>query len=251
MGEKDPLGYYRVLGVQPEAPISVIKAAYRALAMDLHPDRNKDSNATAKFQAIQQAYSILSDEKLRQQYDANSSVPNSTSAKSKSDEGVYKPFEPIVCSKCNAITAQPRYKVFYSVYSYFIGAVKKPHQGIFCSKCEIKEGLQCSVVTLAAGWWSIPGFIWTCQSLLQNLIGGTFYLQNAKIQAHQAMYFSQIGKHELAKAMAKEALNLANKAKREGDKESRYKRGLGYENTNPAEDLSINITAFINSLPKG
>ena len=58
MSDKDPKGYYKILGVQPDAPASVIKAAYRALAMDFHPDRNHSGNATAQFQKLQEAYAI-------------------------------------------------------------------------------------------------------------------------------------------------------------------------------------------------
>jgi DnaJ-class molecular chaperone len=158
MSSKDTKGYYKALGVQPDAPASVVKAAYRALAMDLHPDRNPAKDATAKFQKIQEAYATLSDAKLREQYDADSSVPR---ADATSSAGNYKPFDPIVCSKCNAISAQPRYKVFHVVYGYLFGATKTPRQGVFCSKCEIKVALQSSAITLVAGWWSIHGFFWT------------------------------------------------------------------------------------------
>ena len=148
--------------MHPDAPVSVIKAAYRALAMDLHPDRNPGKDTTDQFQALQEAYAVISDEKLRQQYDADSSVPN---AKPSTSNTSYRPLEPIVCSKCGAISAQPRYKVFHSVYGYIFGALRKPHQGIFCAKCEMKVALQSSAVTLLAGWWSIAGFFWTLQTI--------------------------------------------------------------------------------------
>ncbi|PSQ60115.1 MAG: J domain-containing protein [Bacteroidetes bacterium QH_10_64_19] len=62
---------YDVLGVDDDASQEEIKKAYRTLARKHHPDRNPDDpNAEEKFKEIQQAYSILSDEEKRQQYDA-------------------------------------------------------------------------------------------------------------------------------------------------------------------------------------
>ncbi len=62
---------YDVLGVDEDASQDEIKKAYRTLARKHHPDRNPDDpNAEDKFKEIQKAYSVLSDEEKRQQYDA-------------------------------------------------------------------------------------------------------------------------------------------------------------------------------------
>lgn len=61
--------YYEVLGVQRGAGGDEIKKAYRKLAMQFHPDRNKEANATTKFKEINEAYEILSDEEKRSLYD--------------------------------------------------------------------------------------------------------------------------------------------------------------------------------------
>ncbi|MFB6098887.1 MAG: DnaJ C-terminal domain-containing protein [Salinibacter sp.] len=62
---------YDVLGVDEDASQEEIKKKYRKLARKHHPDRNPDDpNAEEKFKEIQKAYSILSDEEKRQQYDA-------------------------------------------------------------------------------------------------------------------------------------------------------------------------------------
>ena len=62
---------YDVLGVDEDASKEEIKKAYRTLARKHHPDRNPDDpDAEEKFKEIQKAYSILSDEEKRQQYDA-------------------------------------------------------------------------------------------------------------------------------------------------------------------------------------
>ncbi|MDV3278191.1 MAG: molecular chaperone DnaJ [Nitrososphaerales archaeon] len=67
MAEKD---FYAVLGVQKGASKDQIKDAYRKLAMQFHPDRNKSPGAEEKFKEISEAYAVLSDDEKRRQYDA-------------------------------------------------------------------------------------------------------------------------------------------------------------------------------------
>ncbi len=61
--------YYEVLGIDKSATADQIKQAYRKLAMQYHPDRNKDPGASDKFKEISEAYAVLSDEKKKAQYD--------------------------------------------------------------------------------------------------------------------------------------------------------------------------------------
>ena len=61
--------YYEVLGVSKNASKDKIKDAYRKLAMQYHPDRNKAPDAEEKFKEISEAYAVLSDDEKRQQYD--------------------------------------------------------------------------------------------------------------------------------------------------------------------------------------
>jgi preprotein translocase subunit Sec63 len=62
--------FYKLLNISRSATINEIKASYRKLAMELHPDRNgSDPLKTARFRTISAAYEILSDEKKRVDYD--------------------------------------------------------------------------------------------------------------------------------------------------------------------------------------
>ncbi len=62
--------YYAALGLDKEATDADIKKAYRKLAMTCHPDKNPDDPlAKEKFQAISEAYSILSDAEKKGKYD--------------------------------------------------------------------------------------------------------------------------------------------------------------------------------------
>ncbi|XP_010250190.1 PREDICTED: uncharacterized protein LOC104592493 [Nelumbo nucifera] len=61
--------YYSTLGVPRSASSKEIKAAYRKLARQYHPDVNKQPGATEKFKEISNAYEVLSDDKKRALYD--------------------------------------------------------------------------------------------------------------------------------------------------------------------------------------
>lgn len=61
--------YYSTLGIPKSASSKEIKAAYRRLARQYHPDVNKEPGATEKFKEISAAYEVLSDDKKRSLYD--------------------------------------------------------------------------------------------------------------------------------------------------------------------------------------
>ena len=61
--------YYEVLGVPRDADAKTIKRAFLKKARVLHPDVSDDPNAEEKFKEVNQAYSVLSDERKRANYD--------------------------------------------------------------------------------------------------------------------------------------------------------------------------------------
>jgi len=52
--------YYEVLGVERGASADDVKKAFRKLAFQYHPDRNKEPDAEEKFKEVSEAYAILS-----------------------------------------------------------------------------------------------------------------------------------------------------------------------------------------------
>jgi len=61
--------YYAILKVSPTADVKEIKKSFRKLAMQFHPDKNKEEGAQEKFQELSEAYSILGDAEKRAEYD--------------------------------------------------------------------------------------------------------------------------------------------------------------------------------------
>ncbi len=61
--------YYEVLGVPRSASNDDLKAAFRKLARQFHPDVNKSHDAEERFKEINEAYAVLSDPEKRSAYD--------------------------------------------------------------------------------------------------------------------------------------------------------------------------------------
>jgi DnaJ-class molecular chaperone len=61
--------FYETLGVKKGASKEEIKAAYRKMAMQNHPDRNKAPDAEEKFKEINEAYEVLSNDSKKSAYD--------------------------------------------------------------------------------------------------------------------------------------------------------------------------------------
>lgn len=197
----DPKGYYRILGLHAGSSTSDIKIAYRKLAKDWHPDTNHRPEAKSMFQAISEAYEILSRPARRALYDASAATP---------EVGITAP-SPVRCCRCQEISAQPRYVVFWWVVSLVIVCQRSYLQGIFCSKCADKEALKASLKTWCLGWWSLYGILYSIWSIYQNLKGGQRPAEiNARLLAQQAVYFvTQRHRPDLAIALLDQALSFS------------------------------------------
>jgi hypothetical protein len=69
IGGSTRLNYYIVLGVRASASADDIKAAYRRLSRELHPDVNPDPDAAKRFRDVKDAYDVLSNTAKRKRYD--------------------------------------------------------------------------------------------------------------------------------------------------------------------------------------
>jgi molecular chaperone DnaJ len=66
MSQKD---YYEILGVPRNANGEELKSAFRRLALQYHPDRNKSPDAEERFKEVNEAYAVLSNQEKRTAYD--------------------------------------------------------------------------------------------------------------------------------------------------------------------------------------
>jgi hypothetical protein len=67
MQQRGP-NYYSKLGITRSSSPLDVKRAYKKLSLILHPDKNKDPDASDQFDALKQAYDVLMDQELREVY---------------------------------------------------------------------------------------------------------------------------------------------------------------------------------------
>jgi hypothetical protein len=232
----DPKGYYAVLGLTSIVSAEQIKTAYRRRAMELHPDRNPGNNTTQQFQFLNEAYAVLSDPASKADYDIQ------TTRSSAAEPETSKVPDPIVCSVCAKVSAQPRVVVFRSVKSFLLLTIRKPIVGVYCSPCAQKQSLKASATSWLLGWWGFPwGPLYTVQALVTNMFGGSHPpLENARILGYQAYYFYSTGRPDLARSIAQNAITYCKKIPKTL---GRTEAGI-----NERDSLTSNLEAFIDEL---
>ena len=196
---------YAILEVSRDASEETIQAAYRRLARQWHPDVNGDGEAAARFADVSQAYAILGNRERRETY--NRSL--------RSDSvGPPPPIvnQPIRCTECGDITAQPRILVFRSTVGILVWNRIQRIEGVFCSRCARTSGLKASMVAAIAGWWAAPlGPVFTAWCILTNAAGGSRRPKaDRRMALVNAQAFMERRHLDLAYALATEALNGRN-----------------------------------------
>lgn len=230
MSFTDVKGYYRTLGLTPEADGAAVKTAYRARAKEAHPDAG--GSGGEGFHRLADAYAVLSDANRRADYDAvcisaalareaaawrepepdAAASPKSAAASPESeaprrDRDQRPALEPARCCRCGVVSAQPRFVRFHRV----VGALNRSHrrveEGVFCRACADKAALRASLATWLLGWWSLPrGPADTVRALLRNLAGGDMpAARNADMLTRQAHAFAARGRPALAGILAVQA----------------------------------------------
>lgn len=99
---------YAVLGLSQHATVDEIKSGYRRMAMQWHPDRCKEPDATDVFMKIQSAYNLLSNEDKRARYDAGLALEASIGKAQPQPQAITSYRAPL---KSGVILAEGRYSV--------------------------------------------------------------------------------------------------------------------------------------------
>lgn len=204
----DVNGYYSRLGISPQATTEEIKRAFRRLAKEHHPDRHPNNpSATAQFQALNEAYATLVDDLARVDYDVRCKAEDP-------GEKTTDRIDPVKCSSCGKISAQPRYVIFGYVISLVLISYRRAFHGVFCPSCAAVKSIEASAISWLLGWWGFPwGPIWVVAILYRNLLGGNRPTDvNGEILARQAIYFWTRNEVDLARAAVNQALGLKTSA---------------------------------------
>lgn len=165
--------YYETLGCERGWPAKQIKSAYHRLISKFHPDRNPDPTAAEITAKLNEAYSVLGDERKRALYDAwLDSLRQSDSASE--PEPTRTPVPDVKCARCGKQDETLRLTLMYYVISLLLITYRRGSSGIWCDKCRAFEAAKWTFVSGLLGWWGFPwGPIYTLQALFVNGKGGS------------------------------------------------------------------------------
>lgn len=229
MNHSDPLGLYRALGVSPTATAEEIAAAFRKRSKETHPDTSGRESAE-EFVQVSAAYEVLGDPIRKERYDKSSwetyrREAQANEAPRRSNkfgaDSISKLIEPVRCSKCGQITAQPRFLSFTYVICLVFYATIQDVDGVFCAKCGRLEAIYCSIITMVMGWWAIPsGPSITIRTILANgAAARQLKTGDERMLLQNATAFLVRGEAKLAYALSSIARNSADRGvSREADR---------------------------------
>ena len=204
MSMRDPLGYYQILDLTPDAPDAAIKANYRERAKLWHPDHNTSEEATEKFQHLSVAYDVLKDEKSRLIYDLLSQAYVSKNFPDMSSLKVYKDRAGIENPFIRTFSLQ---KVWGKIVST---SVRNDDE--ICNALEAPAVvLKTSVSNWLLGWWGIPALFKNVQAIAHNYSAINHNRpQNLTLLIHNAVAYYQDNKMEKAMLSALQAKEYAD-----------------------------------------
>jgi hypothetical protein len=203
--------YYEVLGCSHNSTAKQIKSAYHALISKFHPDRNPDP-AAAEFTArLNEAYSVVGDERQRSLYDAwLKSVQEQAEVGSRQTATSRPEVPPVKCAKCGRQDETIRLALMYYAISVIFITYRRGASGMWCERCRAFEAAKWSIVSGLLGWWGVPwGPIYTIHALFVNAKGGSQpNSQNAALLRVLGYQLYQQGRASDAFAALTESLKL-------------------------------------------
>lgn len=116
----------------------------------------------------------------------------------------YMGAEPIRCSKCGKVTAQPRYVEFSRVTGFMRSWDRTDHEALLCATCASEEAFGNSLHTLLLGWWGGLGPFLSPWAILKNGFGGKHdHASKERLMLHNARAFLAEGDLKLAYGLAR------------------------------------------------
>lgn len=204
----DGMGYYRVLEVTPNAPLSLIKQQYYDRAKFWHPDHNDDPNAVEVFQKISVAYNLLKDQKKRLKYDLLSLVYEE---KDFPDMDALKVYKNQQDKEDAALRVLKQRRVYAGLNGYKVKNTKD-----ICNYYEAKDMvLTTSISNWLRGWWGIKPFKENIKAIKYNLQAVSAEDEdNLKLLIHNSVAYDNIGRKDMSWLYAKQAFLLVVKDSR-------------------------------------
>ncbi len=203
MYNRDPLKYYQVLEVSPDADPRTIKLSYRDCAKKWHPDYNKSEDAMEHFQKISVAYDILQDEDKRLTYDLLACAYESDDFPQMDALSIFK-------DRTEAENPNVRVVDLQYVVGKLIRCDKREERLICSEKQAFNEIVKCSLSNWLVGWWGLEAFVANCRALKANFCKtGNSRQDNLTLLLHNALAYHQEKKDAQAAYSAIQAMDYA------------------------------------------
>jgi curved DNA-binding protein CbpA len=226
----DSKGYYRLLDVQYDAPLELIKKHYYEKAKIWHPDHNENSDSLDMFQKISVAYDILQDEKKRIVYDLLCLIYDENDFPQIGSLKIYKNQKD---RDDIALRVLRRWKVIKTKSGYELQMTK--------DICNFYEALELVTESSFAVWKNLN---WFCGAAKKNLevikknaaALPTYDADNLQLFIHNAVAYEQENKHDYAFIYAKQALQLSRNDYRAQELLNRF---IGLLNYSQLQEISL------------
>ena len=185
MYNQDPLEYYQILEVSPDADARTIKISYRDKAKEWHPDYNKAEDAMEHFQKLSVAYDVLQDEDKRLRYDLLACIYDKDNFPQMDALSIFK-------DRLNEENPDVRAFDLRYVFGKIIKFSHREERLICTEKQAFNEILKCSLSNWLCGWWGIKAFAANCRALVGNYKHiGTNRQDNLTVLLHNALAYQQ------------------------------------------------------------
>ncbi|XP_027024609.1 dnaJ homolog subfamily C member 14 [Tachysurus fulvidraco] len=131
---EDELDPFNVLGVNTHATESELKRAYRQLAVQVHPDKNKHPRAGEAFKVLRAAWDIVSNPETRREYELKRMAASELSKSmneflTKLQDDLKEAMNTMMCTKCEG-----KHKRFEMD--------REPHEARFCAECNKRHSAE-------------------------------------------------------------------------------------------------------------
>ncbi|XP_017306390.1 dnaJ homolog subfamily C member 14 [Ictalurus punctatus] len=131
---EDELDPFNVLGVNTHATESELKRAYRQLAVQVHPDKNKHPRAGEAFKVLRAAWDIVSNPETRREYELKRMAASELSKSmneflTKLQDDLKEAMNTMMCTKCEG--KHRRFEMD-----------REPHEARFCAECNKRHGAE-------------------------------------------------------------------------------------------------------------
>ncbi|XP_017560220.1 dnaJ homolog subfamily C member 14 [Pygocentrus nattereri] len=131
---EDELDPFNVLGVNTHATESELKRAYRQLAVQVHPDKNKHPRAGEAFKVLRAAWDIVSNPETRREYELKRMAATELSRSmneflTKLQDDLKEAMNTMMCTKCEG-----KHKRFEMD--------REPHEARFCAECNKRHSAE-------------------------------------------------------------------------------------------------------------